>query len=178
MAEGRAANGDIRWTCLCDCGSVHEVVGKNLRGGLSRSCGCAPSTRRGGQTRKRYTSPEAAAWKNMLHRCENPRNRYWSFYGGRGISVCPRWHNRALFLSDMGARPTDGHTLDRIDTNGNYEPENCRWATRAEQQANIRSNLRITIDGRTMHQNAWSRHLGIPQSTFRQRMGRWLAHAA
>lgn len=126
----------------------------------------------------RHTS-EYNAWMNMRQRCENPNFIGYSRYGGRGISVCDRWSYFANFIEDMGPKPSPRHTLDRTDTNGNYEPSNCRWATRKEQSANRRNTM--LINGRPLVDvceeagvsptTVWSRILrGWPQS-------RWLEQA-
>jgi hypothetical protein len=106
----------------------------------------------------------------MLARCTNPRG--WDFrdYGARGISVCPAWRDFVCFLADMGPRPP-GTSLDRYpDGAGNYEPGNCRWATRREQQANTRANVYVTVFGETLHVAGWARRVGIPEATLRSRL--------
>jgi hypothetical protein len=109
----------------------------------------------------------------MLSRCYNPRFEKYSSYGARGIRVCDRWrHDFSAFLSDMGERPA-GMSLDRIDNDGHYSPENCRWATAEEQQANKRNTVRVTHEGRTLPLAEWSRETGINYSALRQRLFRY-----
>ncbi len=105
---------------------------------------------------------EYDSWSSMKSRCENPRHTSYAQYGGRGISTCIRWRNSfATFLRDMGPRRSREYSLERIDNNGNYEPDNCRWATRREQQANRRMSRLIAFDGRTLCVSAWAREFGI-----------------
>jgi hypothetical protein len=108
-------------------------------------------------------------WELMMQRCTNPRNRTWFRYGGRGIQVCERWHRFIGFLADMGIRPP-GMTLDRIDTNGNYEPGNCRWATQEVQQNNRRDNRYLSIDGVALTIAQWRRRSGLKRRTLRWRL--------
>lgn len=142
-ATGESRNGKILWLCRCDCGVERKVVAGNLCSGISKSCGC----RKIEQIRKaqfkhgRNTSdPTYQVWTSMRNRCRNPKCQRYDRYGGRGIKVCERWESFENFLADMGERPNDLQ-LDRRDNDGNYEPSNCRWATRGEQARN-RSNSR------------------------------------
>lgn len=109
-------------------------------------------------------SPTYRAWESMLGRCERPSAGGYEFYGGRGIAVCERWHKFENFLADMGERP-DGMTLDREESNGNYEPGNCRWATRKVQNRNRRGTRFITIEGRTLCLLDWCAETGINYNT-------------
>lgn len=107
-------------------------------------------------------SPSYRTWRGMLTRCNNPADANRHNYGGRGIRVCDRWRTDfAAFLADMGERPSDDHSIDRIDVNGNYEPGNCRWATPTEQANNTRTNRLITIDGTTHTMAEWARLMGV-----------------
>jgi hypothetical protein len=107
----------------------------------------------------------------MIGRCENPNNRAFANYGGRGISVDPSWrHSFETFLADMGPRPTSKHSLDRIDVNGPYAPANCRWATMRDQQNNRRSNVHIVAFGETLTLAQWSERTGIGEGTIRNRL--------
>jgi hypothetical protein len=111
-------------------------------------------------------------WRKMRERCLNQRSRGYARYGGRGIRVCERWSSFAAFLEDMGPRPSSEHTLDRIDNDGNYEPNNCRWATRLEQAASRSTTTLLTFNGETRSMSDWSRKLGIPKNTLRDRIAR------
>ena len=121
--------GNVKWMCVCDCGNLVEVVGWRLRSKHTQSCGCL-----------KHNLSETAVyrtWADMKTRCNNPNRKEYKYYGGRGISICKRWEKFQNFYNDMGDRP-EGLTLDRIDNDGNYEPENCRWTTYAEQNHNSR----------------------------------------
>lgn len=128
--------------CRCDCGVVVSVFRNNLTRGNSQSCGClrremlasGQINRRHGHARRRQISPEYRSYTMMLNRCLNPSAENYEYYGGRGIAVCQRWQDSfEAFLSDMGQRPSRNHSIDRIRADGDYEPGNCRWATKIEQ---------------------------------------------
>ena len=116
-------------------------------------------------------TPEYKAWRAMKDRCFNPNTKYYSNWGGRGIAVCDRWKNSFQnFFLDMGSRPTAKHSLDRIDNDGNYSVENCRWATKAEQQNNQRSNRLITIDDVTLTIAQWTKEMGFDKTVIKNRL--------
>lgn len=116
-------------------------------------------------------TPEYSTWKSMIQRCTNPNRVAYKHYGGRGIRVCERWRWSFLnFWRDMGPRPSEAHSLDRIDLSGDYEPGNCRWATPAEQARNRTANRWITFDGRTQIIADWAQELGVSQFTLYARL--------
>lgn len=124
-----------KWVCRCDCGAERNINIASLKKGVTVSCGCLALERRTKHGRSR--SPTYSSWRAMRARCQRPSSVGFASYGGRGISVCERWEKFENFLADMGERPL-GTSIDRIDVNGNYEPGNCRWATREVQDENVR----------------------------------------
>lgn len=111
-------------------------------------------------------------WCGMRKRCNNPHDRLYPYYGGRGIRVCERWSDFATFLADMGPRPSPVHSVERRDNGHGYEPGNCYWATRIEQMRNRRGNLYVTYRGETLCVAAWAERLGIDHNTIRRRIKR------
>lgn len=166
------------WKCLCECGKQLRVRSHLLRAG-SKSCGCLRPNLIHGHNRVGQRSPEYAAWDNMRARCSNPDRSEFHRYGGRGIRVCQRWIDGdgvrsgfEYFLADMGHRPSKDHSIDRVNNDGNYEPQNCRWATLKEQRRNMSSNRLIELEGRKMTLVEACEQLGIKYHSVRQRLYR------
>lgn len=135
--------GQSAWLCKCDCGKNSIVDGNNLRNNHTKSCGCLPieNSKKLFTTHGRSKTREYKIWKGMHERCNKPQHHKFPIYGGRGIKICDRWlHSFENFYNDMGDSPTKNHSIDRIDTNGNYEPTNCRWATHQTQTRNRNEN--------------------------------------
>lgn len=159
--------------CLCECGTKKSVRNDHLKAGKIISCGCerdrlaserASNLHKANLTHGKSGSAMYSTWCGMRGRCNNPSNPAYAYYGGRGITVCERWGLFENFLADMG-EPKSAQTIERIDNNGPYTKENCRWATRAEQQSNRRVNRLIEHNGVTKTAMEWSKILGIPSQT-------------
>jgi hypothetical protein len=163
-------DGQAAWICKCDCGGTKRVRGYQLRSGKTASCGCLWLET---ITKHRLCgTPEYNTWCHMISRCHDSENDSYENYGGRGIVVCDRWrYSFECFLADMGKRPPKT-SLDRVDNSGNYEPGNCRWATRLEQNRNTRKNVRYTVNGETLHLAEWARRLNVRASVLSDRLKR------
>jgi hypothetical protein len=179
---------NMYWECLCDCGNTVCVTGPSLAKSR-KTCGCYQGTgefitpkqqakKDASEKHKRYIEfrrkyrPEYRAWENMKSRCSNPNSTGYDSYGGRGISFCERWRVFESFVEDMGAKPSPKHSLDRIDVNGDYCPENCRWATPQEQSINKRNNRLLTLRGESMRIDEWADRLGVRANTIACRLHR------
>lgn len=161
------------YLCVCECGSVIEVSQSNLKRNHSQSCGCYKRERCYEANIKHgdLASVEYRAWSEIKRRCYNRNCLSFKNYGGRGIVMCDRWLNSySDFLSDMGRKPSPSHSLDRIDVNRGYEPDNCRWATKQEQNSNTRRNRFIEHSGKRLTLSEWSRITGIPRITIGRRI--------
>jgi hypothetical protein len=161
----------LAWDCLCDCGKTKVALTSSLKAGCLKSCGCLSRECKPpvGWTHRMSNYSGIKVWEGMIRRCTNPKDKDFRLYGGRGVKVCERWMDVRLFAEDMGDKP-QGHSLDRIDTNGDYCPENCRWATAMEQGSNKRTNRMISHNGQNLHMSEWCRRYNIKLSTFINRL--------
>jgi hypothetical protein len=160
--------------CKCECGTERTVLNRSLRSGVSHSCGCMrvkqfveQRTTHGatrGRRKKHWCTPEYSSWKSMRRRVLNGERWY------EDVKICSQWDSFEVFLNDMGKRPTNDHTLDRIDPHGDYTPENCRWATPHQQSNNQRMTIRATFYGMTLSTSEWSRISQVPGNTIRRRL--------
>lgn len=168
---------EYRWLCRCRCGKLVEVTTSNLKYKKDAviSCGCYRKQMCGDKFRKHGESnqnitPEYRAWTEMNRRCYCETNEEYASYGGRGIAVVEAWRNSyEQFLADMGRRPSPKHSLDREDNDGDYGPENCKWATRLEQSRNCQNTIWLTLNGRTQSLTAWADERGLHAFTLRMR---------
>lgn len=172
ISYSHTKNRSAVWNCICSCGGISKAYSHNLKSGHAKSCGCGKieSRRTHGETGK---TKEYSAWNKMLGRCLNRNNKNYIEYGERGITVCDRWRNSySNFLLDVGRAPSPEHSLDRKDNNGNYEPGNCRWATRKEQGNNKRNNRLISLAGETKTLAEWVSLTGIARGAIEMRIKR------
>lgn len=184
MAEPRrTGNGTARqYKCACDCGNEKIVVSCSLKAGKTQSCGCLhKEILRGrmlvhGHSSGSVRTPEHSAWHSLRQRCNNPSNRKYQDYGGK---VCERWNSFSAFFADMGVKPSAKHSVGRINNDGDYCPDNCRWETPSQQANNCRSNRLVTFKGKTLNIKQWSREVGISYTALLARFKRgWDAEVA
>lgn len=162
----------LYFICQCDCGTIKMQASFDLINKKTQSCGCAYRKKRIEEdgnicTRKsniKNDHPLYRTWILMKNRCENPSDRKWHRYGGRGIKVCDRWQNFAFFVKDLYPKPP-GTSLDRIDNNGNYGPSNCRWATARVQAQNTRRNVLIKNNDTVLCVSEWARKMKVSRQT-------------
>lgn len=166
------------WNCLCDCGKKVKVSANHLRMGTTVSCGCYSRE----QVAKRSTTHglrhtrEYKSYRNMLNRCNNPKHRHFKNYGGRGIKVCDSWKECfENFIRDMGPHTDLDLTLERIDVNGDYCPENCKWVYSNEQYNNLRKTVYVVTEWGRISVAEASRKSGIPETTIRSKIKRGIS---
>lgn len=174
--ESRTDRGYYFGLFSCVCGAEKALNIASVRKGETKSCGCASASMRAaahtvhGEARHGQRTAEYRVWKQMRRRCNDPRAPRYARYGGRGISVCERWKEYEAFLTDMGRKPSADHTLDRINSDGNYEPENCRWATPDLQSMNRAYTWKVVVDGQTMTVPKAAASRGLKYHTVRARL--------
>lgn len=177
MINNRRGTRTATWNCVCECGKECQIIAGNLITGCSKSCGCVQreNSRNAsivhGYCVDRKMPPEYFVWSGMWDRCTRENNKSFPDYGGRGITVCDRWKDFPAWFSDMGPRPTRNHTIERRDTNGNYEPINCIWDTRKAQNRNKRNNTLLTFNGITKCIVEWAEELGVDPKNLSNRKG-------
>jgi len=164
------------WICICECGNKTTVLGDNLKGNKTKSCGCLQVENQLVQAAKRKKwgkelLPTRHVWQLMWRRCKNPKDGVYKHYGAKGIKVCEEWKSFDKFLEDMGIKP-EGLSLERKDVNGNYCPENCCWATTLEQSRNRTNTKWITIVDQTKSASEWCEIYNISQNLFGNRVAR------
>lgn len=164
----------VCWLCKCECGNTCEVRSADLKRGATVSCGCYGKEQRlKASTKHQHTHTKLySVWSGMIQRCTNSKARNYHNYGGKGITVCDEWlHDfQAFYDWAMASGYADNLTIDRIDNNKGYSPDNCRWATRIEQNNNTSRNHLITYNGKTQTIAQWAREYNIPYKRFCQRI--------
>lgn len=163
-------DGHAYWLCHCECGEFKFVRGSHLTSGNVSSCGC----RKGNITHRESKTRLYRIWCGMNERCKNPKHPQYESYGARGIQVCPEWNDYETFRNwALENGYTKYLSIDRIDNNGGYNPENCRWATAKQQANNTRKTRLITYKGETHSVCEWARILNIKQSTLNMRLNKY-----
>ena len=183
--SGRSKSGSVIWLCKCDCGTVRSVEGRSLRSGVSKSCGCLGAdhrleaarkvvTKHGGKKERLYN-----VWLGILGRCLNPTDRHYTDYGGRGITICEAWKDYAAFRDWAIAAGYDPSakrgacTIDRINNDAGYFPDNCRWVNGTVQCNNRRTNHRLEYNGESHTISEWACISGIRKDTLRRRIEKY-----
>lgn len=185
--QGRSANAKrYEWDCMCVCGSVRSAPRHHLTGSAVSACLKCTQKRRvqkrsdlgigvkHGHSSHSKSSKLYNVWSQMRWRCNSPKCPQYQYYGGRGIKVCERWNESfANFLQDVNSGYQEGLSLDRVDNDGDYSPENCAWATRTQQMRNTRANRVIEFAGKSMLLTDWANELGLTQQGLIHRLHHW-----
>jgi hypothetical protein len=167
IAEVKTNGKNKQWKCICDCGKETIARQSRLQNGDKKSCGCFGFEQISTINKKhgRYKHPLYCIWLGMIQRCTKKNQHNYSRYGGRGIKVCDRWFDIENFIADMGERPSLKHTLERVNNDGDYGPDNCCWATMKEQSLNKRQAHILTFNGKSQTLREWADELHIKYST-------------
>lgn len=171
----RSKYGKTQWDCKCDCGRTLTVLSNSLLSDRALSCGCVgrEKTVKRNTTHNKSKTSEYGIYHAMLKRCYNANTQQYFNYGGRGIKICERWlESFENFLEDMGERPSVNHSIDRIDNDGDYTPENCRWATYIVQCRNKNNNRLIKYKGAIKTAMEWSEITGVRYTTLIRRLNK------
>jgi hypothetical protein len=163
----RNKNNHILYLCKCDCGTIKEILGSSLRSGSTQSCGCLQkekATTHGMENTLIYKT-----YQSMHDRCYNPNNPRYINWGGRGITVCDRWHSFENFYIDMGDKPK-GMSIERINNNKEYSPENCIWASSKQQANNRRNSIKIQDGDKIYNIENYAKLIGLSESGTRKRV--------
>lgn len=174
---GRTVSKKVLWKCKCDCGNETQTDSGSLVTGNTESCGCILKeaiTKHGGWKKSSYNT-----WRAMIRRCNNPKDKDYLKYGGKGVSVCPEWLDYATFAKDMG-EPQGDETLDRIDVYGNYEPSNCRWAGLTQQARNVRvrANSETGVTGVVLYKNRYYAKITVKKKNYYSKVFNTIEEAA
>jgi len=174
---GRTVSKKVLWKCKCDCGNETQTDSGSLVTGNTESCGCILKeaiTKHGGWKKSSYNT-----WRAMIRRCNNPKDKDYPKYGGKGVSVCPEWLDYATFAKDMG-EPQGDETLDRIDVYGNYEPSNCRWAGLTQQARNVRvrANSETGVTGVVFYKNRYYAKITVKKKNYYSKVFNTIEEAA
>ena len=174
-APTRSGGNHARWLCRCDCGKVADLKGTLLKRGKTtgcRTCVSRVALAKANVTHGMYGTPLYHIWSGIKGRCQNPTNANYDRYGGRGIGLCERWQSFGNFYADIPPRPSNRHSLDRIENDKGYEPGNIRWATPEQQQNNMRSNRLLLHEGRRQSVARWAREIGVNDTTLLARLNK------
>ena len=163
------------WICKCDCGKTKEkpVSGYELKSGIRTTCGCGNTSMLNRLTHGKSNSRLYRIWNHMKQRCSNRKNKYYHNYGGRGITVCSEWVNFEVFQAwAISNGYGDNLTIERVDNNGNYCPDNCTWIQKSAQSSNTRRCVTLTYNGKTQNISSWAKELGLPYTLLQARKKR------
>jgi len=190
IESSETRNGNVLWRFKCDCGNEKVMMTGSIVSGRYKSCGCDMQKWRqefgksnkwssGAVTHGKCYTPEYRAWQGMKSRCYHKGNQNYKNYGGRGIVVCDKWKDDfAQFYKDMGDKPGTEYSIERIDNNGNYSANNCKWETRKGQRRNTRRNVYVEYQGKNMCMRDWAEFFGIDTSTMSNRSRKLGHHGA